>query len=616
VRHPAAIARFIAALALLLSAPAGATDPVFTEFSSGSGLNSETYDSVSHHVHGLCWIDYDNDLYPDLLATNGNSLQTNLFHNNGDGTFTKVNELLPDLSNNAGEPAGCVFGDYDNDGDSDIYIQKASNQFSLGGENKFDGAPNLLLKNLWVENGEQILEGQALFTEVAATAEVDGMIDPPLGTTYDARRAMTGGWLDYDLDGCLDLYVGQMVLQEGGNVANKDTLYQSECDGTFADVSDLINNGTDTDLHRPALAFIAAHLDGDLWPDMFVINVHEPAPHFHDLMYINNANGTFSEVFESVPSLGDDAGSGMGVDVADIDLNGTWDIYITDNNSVPLGNVLYLGNGDGTFNDNSAIGAGVKSAFSWGTNFFDADHDGDEDLLIGVTNPVIPVFFLNDGLGGFTKLDAGIDSLLDTRGSAVADYDRDGDLDVVTIHDRGGKLRFFRNDSVGIGNWLQLKLIGVESNRDAINAMVVIDVGGQTQMRQIKGGSSAHSQDDLVVHFGVGAATEIDSVQVFWPHTNATVDEFLDVEVNQLLTVTEGETVVPCGLPENLTLESQDIDSVQLIEACNTITVGPALQVVSGGDLTLRAGLLVEFGDGSTVETGGTMVVEIDADIE
>jgi hypothetical protein len=603
---------------LILASGAASADTVFTEVGIEAGLDNLLYGNVSNHVGGACWIDFNNDTYPDLLLTNGQMRDSHLFENNdGDGTFTQVDELLPDLLPDHGEIAGCIFADYDNDGDSDIYLQKISHAFVLGqGEPALDGAENLLLKNLWVENGGATVPGQPLFQEVAASAEVDGVAYLEPNPNYLGRAAITGGWLDYDRDGCVDLYVGHMVYTEGGDPANLNTLYRNECDGTFVDATSAANPGTDETTLRPTLAFIAAHLDGDLWPDLFVLNSSNAAPYFEDFLYINNANGTFTEVLDASEDVGDDAANAMGVDVADIDLNGTWDAYIADTfldllGEPPPGNVLYLGNGDGTFQENLALARGVDADFSWGTNFLDADHDGDEDLIVGQTDYL---YYTNTGVGSgfFEQLTTSMLEEDKVRGTAVADYDRDGDLDVVVTH-RGTRVHLYRNDSTSIGNWLQIKLVGVESNRDAINAVVVITVNGETQMRQVKGGSSAHSQDDLVVHFGVGEAVTIDSVEVFWPHTDETVDELLNITANQRITITEGETASECLLPDSLELSELSVDSVELFEACTSITVGPAFSVLSSGDLTLRAGEVVTLNDGFSLLDGGSMAVEIDA---
>ena len=523
----------------------------YTDATQQAGINGNAYGSSTNHVLGMCWIDYDNDGWPDIFAVNGIGYKPHLFHNSANGTFTKVDALLPSLPNV--EMAGCVFADYDNDGDSDIYIQTHNERWSLFSANPPDGPSNLLLKNLWVENGNKLIQGQALFQDVAAAANVDGVGPLPLGPDYPARSSMTGGWLDYNRDGCIDLFVGQMILQGGGDPANTDTLYKNNCDGSFSDVTvqSGVNPGTDPNTYRPGLAFIGAHLDADLWPDMVVVNVHEPAPYFEDFIYRNNRDGTFSDITGLSPGVGDDAGSGMGIDVGDLDNNGTWDIYITDvygtqNDAKPLGNVLYWGNGDGTFQDNTAVQAGVDGEFSWGVNFMDVDQDGFEDICVSTTTPSL---YENNRDGTFTLHQIFPDFATNAKGSAMADYDRDGDLDVAVVNEGNGGsieggLQLFRNDSTNKGHWLQLKLVGSgppQSNRDAIGAVVKVSAGGLNMMRQIKGGSSAHSQDSLVVHFGLGTATTADTVDIMWPSGLTT--PLINVVADTCYTVTENGTV-------------------------------------------------------------------------
>ena len=391
---------------------------------------------------------------------------------------------------------GSKFADYDNDGDSDIYIYTDKNTFTPHGVNEPDGLPNFLLKNRWVENGNKVIPGKYLFVDVADQAKVQDLAEQPLGDD-SGLRAMTGGWIDYNRDGCVDLYVGHWVFLAGGNIANKDRFYRNNCDGTFRDVtvSSGLNPGTDSQTYRPALAFIGAHLDNDLWPDIYVVN-NNPSYHY-DFIFRNNGDGTFTEVTDQSPGIGNDSQAGMGIDVADIDLDGDWDIYISDifdtfDDEPPLGNVLYINNGDGTFQDNTANIAGVSADFSWGVNFFDVDQDGYEDLYVSTSMNRPKFLYMNNGDGTFTDIGnaAGIsDSARNSRGSATADYDGDGDLDLAVVN-QNGTLQLFRNDTDSKGNWLQLKLKATQSNRDAIGAVVKIKAGPLNMIRQVKGGSS------------------------------------------------------------------------------------------------------------------------------
>ena len=246
----------------------------------------------------------------------------------------------------------------------------------------------------------------------------------------------------------------------------------------------------------------------------------------------------------AMPGIGDDSMGGMGIDVADIDLDGDWDLYITDVeigtiDSPPLGNVLYLGDSVAGLADNSAPESGVVSAFSWGANFFDVDHDGWEDLFVATFSKEL---YRNDGvdpegLVSFTEVPMGAGQTEGkARGSAVADFDRDGDLDLAVINE-DGPLQLFRNDTVSAGRWLILELDAAASNRDAIGTVVEVTVGPVVHRRQVKGGSSAHSQDALIVHFGVGDAESIDRILVRWP--SGAESELLNVAPDRYLTVRE-----------------------------------------------------------------------------
>jgi hypothetical protein len=548
---------FLALLAgSLLALPAGA-EIVLTDVTADVGIHGNQYRSDTGHSLGMNWIDYDRDGWPDLFAVAGGpGLPTgtlHLFHNLRDGTFDRADDLLPVLPEV--EMSGSRFADYDRDGDPDIFIYTDNPDFHTTEANLPDGPPNLLLRNLWVENGRQLVEGEPLFEEVAAEAGLEDLVDPPFGD-LPAYRSKTAGFVDYDRDGCIDLFVGHLVMNSGGSAVNKDRLYRNLCDGTFEDVTAAsgVNPGTDPDSYRGALAFIAAHLDSDLWPELYVINAAgaDPQPYINDLLYRNlggvEGAAAFAEVTGTMAGIGDDAQAGMGADVADVDHDGDWDLYISDllnttRDELPLGNVLYLGNGDGTLADNSAPAAGVVGHNSWGVNFFDVDHDTFEDLFVATTSAAnTEILYRNDGDGTFTNVadSAGIVTG-NSRGSAVADYDRDGDLDLAVIN-QGGPLQLFRNDTTDLGSWLQLELVGTESNPDAIGTVVEVTIGGVVLRRQIEGGSSAHSQDSPTVHFGLGDATVATEVRIRWPSGAETV--LVDQPVNRFVKVIEGALFV------------------------------------------------------------------------
>ncbi len=538
-------------LFLVLSIPVQAQIQ-FTDVTAAAGVSGDQYRSPTGHSLGVNWIDFDNDGWPDLFAVGGAADRPpHLFHNQGDGTFVRADALLPALP--AVEMSGSRFADVDGDGDDDIFIYTDNPDFHTNSDNLPDGPANILLRNRWIENGGKLLEGEPLFEDVTAACGLEDLAPEPFGE-LPAYRSKTAGFVDYDRDGCIDLYVGHLVMNSGGSEVNKDRLYRNPCDGKgglplFEDVTAAsgVNDGSDPITFRGALAFGAFHLDGDLWPDLYVVNAagSDPQPYINDLIYRNDGDGTFTEVTGRMTGIGDDSQAGMGIDVADVDLDGDWDVYLSDlldttRDEEPLGNVFYLNNGDGTFADNSAPASGIEGHNSWGVNFFDVDLDGREDLYVStISSAMTELLYVNNGGDPVTFTNVALAAGLVTgnsRGSAVADYDRDGDLDLAVV-DQAGPLWLYRNDSVVSGHWLELKLKGTVSNRDAIGAVVEATAGGVLRMRQIKGGSSAHSQDDLVVHFGLGDATIVDEIRVRWPSGLETTLE--NVAADQFLTVVE-----------------------------------------------------------------------------
>ena len=455
----------------------------FADVSIESGVSGDTYHSRSAHSLGVNWIDVDRDGRPDLFAVGGDpEFPPRLFRNLGDGTFEAAHHLIPELPEY--EMSGSVFADYDydNDGDADIYVYTDRQQWYLHGSNAPDGPPNLLLKNLLAEHGGRVPAGRPLFEEVAAAAGVDDRAAEPFGE-QPAYRTKAAAWLDYDRDGCVDLYVGHTVMNRAGLEAQRDRLYRNRCDGTFEPVA------VSTSALRSGFVVLGAHLDGDLWPDLYVGNVSFDLawPHHWDQIY-RNRNGVLEELSpEAIPGVGDDAQAAMGIDVADVNLDGRWDLYISDlldgtpHESPPWGNVLYLGGEGALLHDNVAVAAGVAGDDSWGVNFLDVDHDGWEDLYVAtMMGAASELLFANNRDGTFTNVAAGAGYLTgDSRGSAVADYDGDGDLDIAVVnhHVCGNtrptcSLQLLRNDTPAAGGWLQLRLTGTPSNRDAIGAVV------------------------------------------------------------------------------------------------------------------------------------------------
>jgi hypothetical protein len=175
-------------------------------------------------------------------------------------------------------------------------------------------------------------------------------------------------------------------------------------------------------------------------------------------------------------------------------------------------------------------------------NFFDVDHDGDEDLYISTSD----YLWLNDGDGTFTEVpNGGGIATFSSHGCMTNDYDHDGDLDLGIIN-HNGSLNLFRNDTFPIGKWVQIRLRGVLSNRDAVGTIVTAESGALDMKRQVKGGHSLHSEDDHVVHFGLGANAFVQVLKIYWP--SGLVDSLGGIAANQFITVVEGSTLGTTGV--------------------------------------------------------------------
>lgn len=493
------------------------TTVAFTRVTDEVGLVG-TYTAGNSHTGGNAWVDINNDYWADLFITNGSGLEHFLFLNLGDGTFLDISQRVakPDL---AIEDAGVKFCDLENDGDQDILVIADSPTWvDVNGFNPPGGGPNVLYRNL----------GNGTFVDAAEQA---GLVDP-LG-----RRNSCAAIADYDRDGLLDIWVGNWTLEPTDFHGNPDRLLRNTGTG-FEDVT--AQTGVDGyGLDALTGGWFDVQLDG--WPDLYVGNAisgnSSPGPN-QDAFYINNEGKSFTEVWAGLPWIGDEAAAAMGWDVGDIDNDGDWDLYVTDMyqpGPAPFGNPLYLGE-DGGLSDNVAKEAGVQSVASWPCNFADFDRDGLVDLWVGtIIETFVDFLYRNNGDGTFSPLLVPDFTNNRSRGGSICDYDGDGDVDIF-FHNDLQVSALMRNDSTDTHNWLEVKLIGQVSNRDAIGAHIDLFAGSIKQMRRISGGDSAHSQMDLIAHFGLGTETVVD-LTITWPSGAVRVIE--DVAANQLVFIDE-----------------------------------------------------------------------------
>jgi hypothetical protein len=539
---------FVAIIFLLGFAPSSPpTPPVhFTDITQPAGIR------FSHNAgkagkkwlpetmgSGCAFFDADGDGWSDILLINGKDWTPRgrkshaaLYRNNHNGTFT-------DITAGSGLDIeiygiGVAIADYDNDGRDDVYIT------AIDGDHLFHN------------------EGNGKFRDVTKTSGIN-----------NAAFGSSAAWFDYDHDGKADLIVANYVQWtakgdlwcslDGATKSyctpesykgNSVKLYHNLGGGKFEDVTQKAGLADPT---SKSLGITVFDYNNDGWPDLFIANDTQP-----NKLYRNNRNGTFTEegVSAGVAFSEDGVARGaMGTDAADYDRSGRTHLLVGNFSNQMLG--LYHNEGNNLFVDEaprSAVGRASLLSLSFGVFFFDYDLDGYPDIFaanghideeIGRVQPKVqykesPLLFHNLGNGKFedASKSAGpeFQRPIVARGAAYADFDRDGDLDIL-ISTNNGPAYLFRNDGGNRNHWITLKLVGTKSNRSALGAVAIVETASGKQRQTVHSGSSYCSQSDLALTFGLGKDDVVKSITIQWP--SGEKDVLNSVKPNQYLTVRE-----------------------------------------------------------------------------
>ena len=490
---------------------------------------------------GCALFDYDNDGWLDILLINGGltpdssaagPVRHALYRNLGNGRFREATAKAG-LEGNGSYGMGVAVGDYDNDGDRDVYITNFG--------------PNALYRN----------NGDGTLSDVTAKAGV-GCSD----------WSTSAAFFDMDNDGDLDLYVTNYLetsyetsphcelknirtyCYPGNYDGVADRLYENLGGGRFRDVSSasgILNP------EGKGLGVVAADFDDDGWMDLYVAN--DTVRNFH---YQNNRQGGFEDMtLLSGTGYNEEANpeAGMGTDAADYDGDGLMDIIVTNYDMET--NALYRNHQDWLFTDeraSSGVTRGDQFLLGFGTGFLDFDNDGDQDLLV-VNGHVLdnveqvqfgfryaqPDMLLENRQGRFSEhagfsREAGLEPRVG-RGSCFGDLDNDGDLDIL-VNNCGGRPHLLMNQAGSRRNWILLNLIGSRSNRDGVGARIEVTTAAGRQIDQVTGGGGYLGASDLRAHFGLGAADRILSLRIHWP--GGAEEVYRDLGANRMLTIREG----------------------------------------------------------------------------
>ena len=485
--------QIITASALLVSAGAiaNAGNPLdFSDEAVARGLDFDMGVNVSGWGSGMGLVDLDGDGDLDIMLGGATDFHIGVYENDGTGNFT--DRTLTSGITNTVRSSGLSMADYDNDGDLDIFVNGWL-------------SPSKLYRN----------NGDFTFTDVTAAAGVQ-ISCPAMGTS----------WSDVDNDGYLDLYISVRTFTNIDPTRN--LFFHNNGDGTFTDIAAKLGIESDDD---PTLvcAFFDYDRDGD--SDLYLGTDKGHLQSFWNRLFRNDG-GTFTEVTAKTNSYA--YIDCMGIAVGDINFDGFFDLYLT---NIPIGNVLLMHDGVGAYT-NQALAAGlINSRVGWGTVFADFDNDTELDLYVCNMMGENRLFrgsqdwpLVDEGPG------AGVDEAEDVFCVSVGDVDGDNDLDML-VGNTNGKAHLYINNSIDaqINNWVRFNVVSNSEQHNAIGTCVDILSGGKTQLREIRSGVNYKSQDEFVLHYGLGNSTLVKAIDMQYP--GGETRHLKDAPVNQTWTL-------------------------------------------------------------------------------
>ena len=535
---------------------AASQQPVFVDVTEQAGIHFKHDNGKTEHKHiietmgsGTVFFDYDTDGDPDLYFVNSgpvpgqdvsnqhNNKSTGnvLYRNDGDGRFTDV--TAESGTGDTGYGMAASAGDIDNDGDADLYVA------------------NFGQDRLYRNNGD------GTFTDITKNAGIDNKL-----------WGIAAVYLDFDMDGDLDIFVVNYLIYQVSMPVTKyrgiigyghprsyegtpDVLYRNNGDGTFTNVAETA--GVVNPTEGRGMAAVVCDYDNDQYPDIYVAN--DTGRNF---LYHNNGDGTFSDesLFLGVGYDENGVAEGsMGVDCGDYNRDGLFDFIVANSEKATLYKSQNFGEGDFIFTDASGESQLKKPTLSFvgfSPLFLDYDNDGYLDIFSANGHPQAIIELLNDhetyaqsdqlfhnnGDGTYTEVSqtSGVyfSKKLVGRAAASADYDNDGDVDIVVMNSNQRAV-LLRNDGGNQKNWIGIKLIGTRSNRDGIGTKVKLTAGGITQLAEVKSGSSYASGSDLRLLFGLAESEKVDSIEVMWQ--SGIKQKLEEISVNQTMIISESE---------------------------------------------------------------------------